>query len=193
MHVTYDLTPDDFWHFSQYYLRHKHFIRLPLMYTWSAFMGLIFLGGLWIAADFWFTFGRTSWILLLGLLVLPFFAFRMFPPTKGRVIKAARQRPGLLCEHTISISPEWLSEKTQVNESKTAWATMKSLEEDPEYFYLFLDKLMAHTVPKRAFSSPREADLFMATARRYWGAAKTGQSVPTDGADIWPPPPRIGA
>jgi len=193
MHVTYELTPDDFWHFSLYYLRHKHFIRPALMYTLSGLMGLVFLGGTWAAVELWLTLGRVQWTLMLCLMVLPFFAVRMFPPTKGRVIKLARQRPGLLCEHTISISPEWLSERTHVNESKVAWSTMKSLEEDPEYLFLFVDRLVAHAIPKRAFSSPHEAEAFLNTARRYWEAAKSGKPIPAEETAVWPPPPRIGA
>ena len=192
MYVTYELTPDNFWHFRLYYLRHKHFIRPALMYTLSGIMGLAFLGGTWAAAELWLTLGRISWILLLGLLVLPFFAFRMFPPTKGRVIKLAGQQPGLFCEHTIEISPEWLSEKTQVNESKVAWSTMKSLEEDPEYLFLFVDRLVAHVIPKCAFSSPHEAEVFLNTARRYWVAANSGEPISAEDTAVWPPPPRIG-
>lgn len=190
MNVIFELTHDDLWHFSLYYLRHKHFIRLPLMYIWSGFMGLVFLGGAWVAVDLWLTLGRTSWIMLLGLLVLPFFAFRMFPPTKSRVIKIARQRSGLLCEHTIAISPQWFSEKTAVNETKVAWKTLHSIEEDAEYQFFFIAKANAYIVPKRAFSSLAEAQAFLDTSRKYWEAAKAGQTASSDDTGTWPPPPQ---
>lgn len=194
MHVTYELTPDDFWRFSLYYLRHKHFIRPSLMYTFSGVMGLAFFGGTWAAVELWLTLGRVQWTLLLCLLVLPFFAVRMFPPTKGRVIKLAKQRPGLLCEHTIAISPAWFFEKTAVNETNIAWETLFSIEEDADYQFFFIAKANAFVIPKRAFSSLAEAQAFLDTSRRYWKAIKSGQPIPElKEGEVWPPPPRLRA
>lgn len=193
MHVTYELTPEDYCHFSSYYRRHKYPIRPLMLFALSGVLGSLFLAGTWVAVETWLNFGRMSGTLLPSLLILLFVTVLILPPTKARILKFARRQPGLLCEHTVDISPEWLSEKTHVNESKTAWSTMKSLEEDPEYLFLFVDRLVAHAIPKRAFSSPHEAEAFLRTARLYWEAAKTGQPVPKDGAAIWPPPPRIGA
>lgn len=193
MHVTFELTPDDFWNLFLYYRRHRSPIRPVLMYSLSAIMGLVFLGGAWVVIELWLSYGRIQSTLLLCLPILLFCMARILPPRKGRVIKIARQRPGLLCEHTIGISPEWFSEKTDVNETKVAWATIKSLEEDPEYLYVFVERLTAHAIPKRVFSSPHEVEAFLRTARRYWEAAKSGQAIPTDDSDIWPPPPRVGA
>ncbi len=192
MHVTFDLTPDDFWHFSLYYRRNKYPIRPFFLYALFGVIVFLFLVGSWVAAEYWLTFGRAQSTLLVCLPVLLFFAVLIFPPTKRRVIKIARQRPGLLCEHTIGISPEWLSEKTRINENKVAWTTLKSIEEDSEYLFLFLDRLVAHVIPKRAFSSPQEANTFLNTAHRYWEAAKSGQSLPAEDAAVWPPPPCIG-
>ncbi len=198
MQVTFDLTPDDFWHFSIYYRHHKYPIRPLLMYALFAMISLVFLAGSWVAVEVWLTRGLLQWTLLVCLPILLFFIVRFLPPTKGRVVKKVRrfanQKPGLLCEHTIDISPEWLSEKTSVNETKVAWTTLKSIEEDSAYLFLFVDKLVAHIIPKRAFSSPHEADMFLNTARRFWEAAKSGSPlpVPQDG-EVWPPPPRIGA
>ncbi|WP_442600721.1 YcxB family protein [Paenibacillus sp. KN14-4R] len=35
-----------------------------------------------------------------------------------------------------------------------------SIEEDDEYFYIFIDKIMAHIIPKRTFTTPAEMNLF---------------------------------
>lgn len=192
MHVTYELTPDDYWRFNLYYRRHKYPVRPFMLYALSGAIGIVFLGGGWVAVESWLAFGRAQLTLLACLLVLLFAAVGILPPTKRRMTKLAAQKPGLLCEHTIGISPEWLSEKTSVNENKAAWMTLKSLEEDSEYLFLFLDRLVAHVIPKRAFASPHEADMFLSTARRYWEAAKSGQPIPAEDAATWPPPPHIG-
>lgn len=192
MHVTFDLTPDDFWHFSLYYRRNKHPIRPFFMYALFGVILFLFLAGTWIAAEYWLTYGRVQSSLLVCLPVLLFFAVLIFPPTKRRVIKVARQRPGLFCEHTIGITPEWLFEKTRINENKVAWTTLKSIEEDSEYLFLFLDKLVAHVIPKRAFSSPHEVEAFLNMTRQYWKASESGEPILAEDAAVWPPPPRIG-
>lgn len=193
MHVTFELTPDDFWHFSLYYRRHKHPIRPLFIYSLGAVMSVVFLGGLWVVADSWLRYHQPQWTLLFYLAAMAYFIPRFLPRRKAYVIRLARRRPGLLCGHTVSISPEWLAEKTEVNDTKVSWLTLDAIEEDRDYLYLFVTKSVAHTIPKRAFSSPHEAGMFLNTARRYWEAAKSGQPVPADDADIWPPPPRVGA
>jgi hypothetical protein len=40
------------------------------------------------------------------------------------------------------------------------WQAFRRLEETPTHFFLYVDKLMAHIVPKRCFSGAEEADRF---------------------------------
>lgn len=193
MQVTFELTPDDFWHFNLYYRRHKHPIRPFFIYSLAAMMSIVFLGGIWVVADFWLRRHQLQWTMLFYLAAMAFFIPRFLPRSKAHMIRLASRRPGLLCGHTVSISPEWLAEKTEVNDTKVSWSTLNAIEEDGDYLYLFVTKAVAHTIPKRAFTSLAEAQTFMDRSRRYWQAAKTGQPVPADDCDIWPPPPRIGA
>jgi len=193
LEVTFELTPDDLWHCALYYRRHKAAIRPTLLYILAGTVGLVCLGVTWVFADLWLRLHQPQWSLLLCLPAAMWLVFRALPPTKKRLVKLHSQHPGFFCEHTYGISPEWLSEKTPVNETKVAWTSLHTIEEDQAYLFLFMSKTNAHVIPKRAFTSQREAQLFGDTARRYLDAAKTRTLVTADDAAVWPPAPRPGA
>jgi hypothetical protein len=53
-----------------------------------------------------------------------------------------------------------------------AWSAIKQIDDENDHIYIFEDAdktrvVMAHVVPRRAFSSPEAADEFLATARRW--------------------------
>ena len=198
MEVTYELTPDDLWHYNLYYLRHKDPLQSllrtsPITKFGYALLCLIMLADTIIFVISLFGHHNVDWGMLFGPAALIFVLPRLLQPTKKRLAKNASQQRGFLCEHIVSISPEWLAERTSVNDSKMAWMTIQTIEEDPAYFFLFLSKRVAFIIPKRAFSSLAEADSFLNNARRYWEAAKNGVSTPVEEVEVWPPPPRIGA
>ena len=192
MEITYELTPEDFWHFNVYYRRHKSVLRPWFRNPFLGVFVIIFLSGLWMIWDSWVRYGQIQWIFVTLLPAFAFYAYRLYPPTKKRVLKVAAQQPGLLCEHTIAISPKWLLERTAVNESKTAWGTVDSIEEDREYMYFFLTKANAYTVPKGAFSSLAAAQDFYVFAQHCWAAAKIGSEYTPDVNRDWPPAPQTG-
>ena len=190
MEVTYELTPDDLWSFQVYYRRHKASIRLSLLYTFAGVLGIVFIGGLLAIVESWLKTHQIDWAMLFLLAGATYFTRRFLPPTKARAIKLASQKPGFFCEHIVSVSPEWLAEKTSVHDAKVAWTTLHSLEEDQSHFYFFTSKISALIIPKRAFSGPHEAEAFLNTARLYWNAAKNGTPLAAEDTAVWPPAPR---
>ncbi len=193
MEVTYELMPEDLWQCALYYRRHKAAIRPAMLYILAGSIGLVCLGVIWVFADLWLRLHQPQWSLMLCLPAAMWLVFRALPPTKKRLVKLHSQRPGFFCEHTYGISPEWFSEKTPVNETKVAWVALHTIEEDHAYLYFFLSKTNAHIIPKRAFTNPREAQLFGDTACFYLDAAKTRTPVTADDAAVWPPAPHPGA
>ncbi len=197
MEVTFTLTPDDILHYARHYYRTRMLkalnIRPALIYAFLGLMLLVIPAGLWGALDLWRKTGVIPWGLILGFVLISGVACLYLPPTRWRIVKFTRKQPESLIPHTVNISPEWLSAKTSMSESKHSWQTVYSLEEDPDYLYLFISKGSAHVVPKRAFGSRAQAQAFLDKARLYWDAAKSGQTV-FDGAaedtGVWPPPPR---
>ena len=193
MEVTYELTPEDVWHYQRYYRRHKAGLRPVFVYLLFGLAGFVCVSGSFVAWEAWSRYGRVEWNILLPLLIGVYIAARLLPPSKARMIKMHRQRPGVFSQHTYQISPEWFFQKTPVSESKDAWAILMSLEEDGDYLYYFRTKANAYIIPKRAFTSYSEAQVFLDTSRRYWEAAKAGTSATSEDAAVWPPAPRPGA
>lgn len=128
--------------------------------------------------------------MLIYLAGMIYFGRRLLPPNRKRILKLSMQKSGVVCEHIISISPAWFFEKTEVNETKVAWKTLLSIDENADYQFYFVSKANAFIVPKRAFSSMAEAQAFLNKARQYWDAAKMGQLASPDKSEIWPPPPQ---
>ncbi len=192
MEVTYELTPDDLWQSALYHRRQKFMLRTLLMYGFAILISVTCVTGLWGIIQAVLRHHTLDWA---GLLLLTFMAFcvpRIWPPTKKRLVKLQPQ-PDIIGPHRVSIDQNWFFEETSAREIKYTWGSFESVEENTRYFFLFLSRNLAFTVPKRAFASPHEAELFANTARRYLDAAKTRTPVTADDAAVWPPAPRPGA
>ena len=81
-------------------------------------------------------------------------------------------KPGILGEHTIEISPEGLFEMTSVNESKHYWCGIRNVYSTDSYIFVFINKSVAHIIPKRAFKSNEESQNFLSLLNNYSGQAK---------------------
>lgn len=194
MEVTFTLTPEDILQYAQHYYRTRRMKMRPvLIYAYFALVLLVIPAGIW---ESWRKTGAVPWIMLFGFALVLCGAYVLLPPMRWRITKFIRKQPESVISHTVNISPEWLSAKTTMSESKHSWQTIYSLEEDTDYLYLFVTKISAHIVPKRVFTSQAQAQVFLDRARFYWNAAKTGQTL-SDGvaedSGIWPPPPRPAA
>ena len=91
--------------------------------------------------------------------------------------KACRDggRHGVLGEHIITLTPEYVEERTTVNEMKSSWKGIFRIDDTEEYLFILIQPTMAHVIPRRAFPSPAEADGFLKAARRYH---ETAQAAP---------------
>lgn len=188
MDITYEVLPEDVWRLNQYY-RRKHALRPVIVYGVVAVIALISLGLVCMLLTAWQGQGRVDMSQMLSLALVVYVFWRYLPPSKARVLKTAKQTPGFLGKHSVALSPDWISEKTNVSDSKAAWITLFSLEEDVDHLFFFVNKASALIIPKRAFSSPAKAQAFLNEARRYWSAAKSGATVSAEDRTVWPPPP----
>ena len=192
MEVTYELTPEDVWHYQGYYRRHKAGLRPLFVYLLCGLAGFVSVGGGFVAWVAWSRYGQVEWNIILPLLAGLFIVLRLLPASKARMTKTYRQKPGIFSRHTYQISPEWLFQKTSVSESKNAWASLFSIEEDEKYLYYFLTKTTAYIIRKSAFTSYGEAQTYLERSRQYWEAARNGTPVTAEDAAVWPPAPRRG-
>ena len=67
---------------------------------------------------------------------------------------------GLLGRHRVVLSQDGLIESTAVGESRSSWAGVDRVEQDPHNIYIYTSLAAAHVIPKRAFRDPQEADAF---------------------------------
>jgi hypothetical protein len=85
-----------------------------------------------------------------------------------QLLKEEKPDKGQLGRHTVKLEETGVAESTAVGEQRTSWAGIDRIEHDPDYIYIYTTPMAAVVIPKRAFSSPVEAEKFhdLATARR---------------------------
>jgi hypothetical protein len=88
-----------------------------------------------------------------------------------QLLKDEKPGKGLLGRHRIVLSQDGLMESTPVGESRTSWAGVDRIEQDPHNIYIYTSLAAAHVIPKRAFSDPQAADAFYQYSRARKEAA----------------------
>ena len=88
-----------------------------------------------------------------------------------QMLKDERPDRGQLGRHRLTLDEDGLAESTAVGESRTRWAGVHRVEQSPDYIYIYTSSAAAHVVPKRAFSSPEQAEAFfrLSQTRRQGG------------------------
>jgi hypothetical protein len=104
------------------------------------------------------------------LLVVSLLIFVLNQITQFRTFREGQS--GVLCEHTITLTPEALLERTAVNNSKALWRGIFRVDATPEYIFIFTQPGAAHTIPRRFFATPSDSEQFLAAARTYHETAR---------------------
>ncbi|SHF32730.1 YcxB-like protein [Seinonella peptonophila] len=69
--------------------------------------------------------------------------------------------------HTVKIDGEGLTYQSPVSNGFTQWSGLERIERNKQYFYVFINPIMAHIIPIRAFSSSNEAEQFYLQIQTY--------------------------
>ena len=77
-----------------------------------------------------------------------------------RLLKEEKPGRGLIGKHRMVVSEDGLFERTAVGESRTSWAGVDRIEQNPEYIFIYTSPVAAHVIPKRAFRDMQEAEGF---------------------------------
>jgi hypothetical protein len=88
-----------------------------------------------------------------------------------QLLKEEKPGKGLLGKHTMVVSEEGLVERTAVGESRTSWAGVDRIEQNPEYIFIYTSAAGAHVVPKRALGDRQVAEDFYRRVRTSKEAA----------------------
>jgi hypothetical protein len=172
MHVEYDVSLDDLLHFQRYHWKHSPalqrqyrlgFIPAPALGLLAA-VGLVGLEPrlLWVAV-----FLATAAIYAA---VYVWCVGRSFRSTLSAALAEGKNR-GVLGRHEIELRVEGLREATDVNDTTHAWRGIERIEADERFIFIYTQAMMAHAIPRRAFSSPEDAERFLAMAREKHAAS----------------------
>ena len=85
-----------------------------------------------------------------------------------------REYPAVICEHTITLTEEALTEVTPVNETRHLWSGIRKVIDAEDHIYLFIAANAAHVIPKRAFLDRESERTFIQQAQGYFAQAHQG-------------------
>ena len=187
MEVNYQLTPDDFYLFRRYWWLHRSKKKAWMMVAFIAAVSI--LSCVLVLLQLPFHFGLRIGA-LLSLVTFSFIILFFFLLYKPFMKWCAKLIPGFLNARRLIISEECLIEQTSAAEIKVKWNQIATLEETDNALYFFLNQSAAFIIPKRAFLSPAEVQIFLAFSRRSWEVGHGGQHLPAIDAGTWPPPPK---
>jgi hypothetical protein len=88
-----------------------------------------------------------------------------------QLLKEEKPGKGQLGRHTVVLSEGGVVESTAVGESRTSWAGVDRIEQNPEYIFIYTSPVAAHVIPKRAFRDMQEAESFYQLGRIHKEAA----------------------
>jgi hypothetical protein len=157
--VNIEITREDYWQLNKYGLLNRN-RRVIFLYL----LGMpIFMFVLFLIMKLPIIYSLVTSI-ILGSAVNVFSYVRM----KRRVKRLPSEKSGVLGSHLIELTEEGASEKTSVNFNFYNWDGINSVEENSDYIFIFIDKLLCHIIPKRDFKSKDEAHQFYIAAKAYF-------------------------
>lgn len=105
----------------------------------------------------------------MWLLLPPFFVIFTFYIQPARLAKQAAQNEQLVTEATWELNENGVQITSRFNTSLMEWGSIRKLFTTRDY-YLLLSKKNQNSfrfLPRRAFASPQQEELFLEMARKY--------------------------
>lgn len=156
MEIKSQLTREDYVEFNKYIflkikMKRSIIIALAFIIFWIVFLNfnqpfnlIVLLIELIAFSLFW------------AVLIFTFFSFSI-----ARIKKMPDEYGEILSEKVFFLSEDGLKEVSTNNESFTKWSGFKAIEENKKYIFLFVDKIAAYIIPKRAFKDSEEVTQFL--------------------------------
>lgn len=149
MKIVYRNSMEDLVFVCRYYLDHspdmKRLKRVVLV-----FLPLLFL----VLIGFSYSIEQNIDDLILWLIALALYLLLMYRYFKHTLYKKMKKRMenqntnGILCEHTLQVDEEYLSESTEWNETKLKLEHIHKIEISEAYTLIFLNSIHAIVIPK---------------------------------------------
>ena len=174
MQVDFDISMDDLATFNQYHGMHQ-----SRMAKCSYWVSIAILPAMSLLILYLLTPENPTllyWVVcFLVPLALLFYSPRLYQSGLRKMMIRAMisgDNRGTFGHHTISIDENGLNERTEVNNSHWSWFGIETIEQTDDYIYIYISSLMAHIIPKRAFTNAEQADEFFSSAEIFLARCK---------------------
>lgn len=161
MKIKFELDSRDIWNFNKYSIFHISYIRNMYIFLMILIVAFPIIHGLMIGDSLLVIIIKCITYLLIWCGVL-YIGIRWLAKA------STDSKAGIMGKHEIEIYPDHLIERTSVNNTSFTWEGIRTIQANKEYILIFVNKSAAHIIPKRAFQSIEEAELFFITAMKYW-------------------------
>jgi hypothetical protein len=166
LEVEYEITPDDLYAFqwrAVFQSPRGRRTRRTAYVIWFLAV-LLFSAVPAIGAD-GFVISRMNFGFFLIALPLVFLGqwfleTRMVRRGILQLLKEEKPGKGQLGKHRIIVNQDGVQESTAVGESRTSWAGVHRIEQNPDYIFIYISPVAAHVIPKRAFGDMGQAEAF---------------------------------
>jgi hypothetical protein len=171
MDIEYEITAEDLFAFQWRGAYRSPLLRRARLRIYVyLFLALLLLSLLPAIGADGFRFARIDFVFLLVVFPLVALAAWLLDRRQTRraireLVKEEKQDRGQLGRHRIGLSGQGVHESTAVGESRSSWAGVDRVEQDPSYIFIYTAPHAAHVIPKRAFDSSADADRFYEFAR----------------------------
>src|SRR5215208_1343974 len=166
MEVEYELTPDDLYAFQWRAAFDSPLGRRVARKVYLGwFLALLLFSILPAIGPDGFVISRVNFTFLI--IAFPIVALaqwflerRMMRRAILRLLKQEKPGRGQLGRHKLVVTESGVVESTAVGESRTSWAGVDRIEQNPQYIFIYTSPAAAHVIPKRAFRDIQEAEGF---------------------------------
>ncbi|MCU1716435.1 YcxB family protein [Pseudomonas sp. 5P_3.1_Bac2] len=87
------------------------------------------------------------------------------------ILLMSSEKNGVLGEHTYTLHPEGINEKTAANETLNKWHGVVCVKSVHSYLLIQVAACLFHIIPKRSFDTPEQFEKFTSQAMTYWQQA----------------------
>ncbi|MGE8082038.1 YcxB family protein [Peribacillus loiseleuriae] len=154
MELKYEMTKDDHLAFNLHYVKHSKTIKQSL-FMQRFLVPIIFLilpfVLFWMIGEFLIGFFIT--FALISIVWIVFYPKYFYGHIIRNVKKVLNEgsNDNLLGQHVFISTEDGFIEKSRVGETKIGWSSIERIEENEDYFFLFISTMNAYIVPKRSF------------------------------------------
>ncbi len=177
MIAEFDLTLDDHLAFQEYHLKHSPSIRALRLKNWLALpagLGLLYGFMLMVSPNPSLAV-KGHWPLIavgvVWLMGFPFW-FHKAMLRNVRTLLEEGSNKGMLGKHTITISPETITQAMRYQTSAVRWEAVDKVVRGEGYLFVYISAVNAYIIPEHAFDGEKAFFDFCGQAIDYFSKVK---------------------